>query len=352
MTPIEMPKPRGPRPKDPVKLAAWLVAGGGQVTEKRKARAGAVNMGRPPADPIARLEWEKERDRLNAEKGIASRDVAAVAPVAVTPTTQGSANAKRSDEQIVKDGMAKIDLLARLTRGALKGSVRSVIVSGAPGIGKTYTITTETTQDLTARPAQHQSEFVSGGVVTPLHLYKLLYRNRHKGALAVIDDSDGVYKDEDALNMLKAATDTGNTRVLSYLSNTLADEGIPQRFVYEGSIMFLTNLNFERYLATGQRTVLGAHLSAFMSRSYYLDMDLHDRDELIVWTKHRTLEQRILQKHGLTDEEAVTAFDWIMERPDSFREFSLRIPVKVAELMSLFPETWRDDASKLLYKQR
>jgi hypothetical protein len=350
MVHIPMPKRAGRPPKDPEKLAAWLQERGldaPPVTRKR----GGVNMGRPPKDPQARIDWEKKKAALDAERGIIST---AVQNLGANMTLTKENRAKvRADTEVIKTGLAKIDVLRRLATGATLGQTRALICSGAPGIGKTYTVEEVLAAAATRDPANFRYEIVRGES-TVMGLYKLLYRNRHCGNVVVLDDSDGVYKDEDAINMLKAATDTSARRHLTYLteSSLLAAEGIPQQFDFHGSLVFLTNLNFERYLAASAKTTLGAHLSALMSRSFYLDMDLHERDEVVAWTNYRTRECKILQREGLTDEQSEQVLTWISSQPDAFREFSIRTAIKVAMLVHMSPETWQADAAMLMHKQR
>jgi Cdc6-like AAA superfamily ATPase len=45
----------------------------------------------------------------------------------------------RSDSQILTDLKERFDILSLLTKGAVAENIRAMVVTGAPGVGKTYT---------------------------------------------------------------------------------------------------------------------------------------------------------------------------------------------------------------------
>ncbi len=46
----------------------------------------------------------------------------------------------RSDSQILSDLKERFDILSLLTKGAIAKNIRAMVVTGAPGVGKTYTV--------------------------------------------------------------------------------------------------------------------------------------------------------------------------------------------------------------------
>ena len=97
-----------------------------------------------------------------------------------------------------------------------------------------------------------------------------LYENRDK--LVIFDDCDSVFADELALNILKAALDSGKTRKICWNSDSrlLREEGIPNTFNFNGSAIFITNLKFDNV----RSTKIKDHLEALMSRCHYIDLEI------------------------------------------------------------------------------
>ena len=76
-------------------------------------------------------------------------------------------------------------------------------------------------------------------------MFITLYQNSDK--IIILDDCDSVFKDDDAVNILKAALDSYDTRKISYISSKqLKDEfgePIPAHFEFTGRIIFISNIN-------------------------------------------------------------------------------------------------------------
>ena len=103
----------------------------------------------------------------------------------------------RSDSQILSDLKERFDILSLLTKGAVHKNIRAMVVTGAPGVGKTYTVE----QILEHSEVPHE---IVRGSLSALHLYMLAYQYRKPGNVIVLDDADSIFNDEDALNILKA----------------------------------------------------------------------------------------------------------------------------------------------------
>jgi hypothetical protein len=109
------------------------------------------------------------------------------------------------------------------------------------GMGKTH-IVKETLGDLGLRES---FEFVHfKGRATAAGLYITLYENSDK--IIVLDDCDSVFKDEDAVNILKGALDSYDTRRISYItSRELKDSyqnPVPRQFEFTGRVIFISNI--------------------------------------------------------------------------------------------------------------
>jgi hypothetical protein len=110
--------------------------------------------------------------------------------------------------------------LERMADRLVVGEIPSLIVSGPPGLGKSYTL--KGAIDRHAGDVDDENVFGNrvmdwvGGSISSVGLYKALYACRDGGVL-VLDDCDDVFRDEVSLNLLKVALDSkqGARRVVA-----------------------------------------------------------------------------------------------------------------------------------------
>ena len=112
----------------------------------------------------------------------------------------------RTDLEVLTDLKDRFEMLGKLTQGATQSNIRSMVVTGAPGVGKTFTV-----HQTLGRIPEERRESVSGAI-SAVELYKLGYRMRKPGSVIVLDDADSIFTDEDALNILKALCDSSPVR--------------------------------------------------------------------------------------------------------------------------------------------
>ena len=132
--------------------------------------------------------------------------------------------------------------LERLTKMVGRGIQPSLVITGGAGLGKTYLVK----KTLTDMGLEEAKQFVHfKGRATAAGLFVTIYENSDK--IIVLDDCDSVFKDVDAVNLLKAALDSYDTRKLSYIStkplkDTYGDP-VPRHFEFTGKIIFISNIN-------------------------------------------------------------------------------------------------------------
>ncbi len=260
---------------------------------------------------------------------------------------------KYSDEQIITMIRERFDCVHQMGRGATTGAVRGLIVSGAPGVGKSHTI-----EWLLENARQKMPDFkysVIKGTVTAVNLYKQLYHARHERNVLVLDDADGIFFDADGVSLLKAALDSGSSRKISWLSETNAlkdDKGnwIDTQFEYKGSMIFLTNIDFQKIIDDGKSKIV-CHLEALMNRAIYLDLKLHGRRAVALWIRHITTKSNMLvQQFGLTSLQQKAALDYITDNRDKLRTISLREALKLGQMIKSSPASWRRTADITLLR--
>ena len=239
------------------------------------------------------------------------------------------------------DAMGRIgktfDILNEITDAAAQGIIRGMVVSGPPGIGKSYGV--EKTLEkanfaLSLQNKQEQYEVIKGAA-SAIGLYKKLYLNRAKGFVTVLDDCDSVLFDEQSLNLLKAALDTCDKRRLSWLaeSHALRKEDIPDSFEFEGSVIFLTNLDFEKTKATK----IATHLNAIMSRCHYVDLEISSlRDQLL--RIRQVVAAGMLDDYKLDAVEKAEVVTYVLNNAEYLKEISLRMVIKIADLAQAYKQ--------------
>lgn len=258
-------------------------------------------------------------------------------PVASTEVDyEAKVRSTETREQAIARINRSFEIIEKMTRGAIKGVVRGLIVSGPAGIGKSWTVE----ETLSSNMKEDDFEVVKGAS-TPIALYQILYRNRSKGNVIVFDDCDNILFDDVSLNLLKAVLDTSEKRFVSWNaeSRVLAESDIPNKFEFRGSVIFLTNLNFDKTNAKR----LQPHLEALKSRCYYVDLGVSNQSDMLLRIES-IVEGGMLADYDLGEEGEAEVLQFIRDNLAGLREISLRTVVKVAGLRSATPTEWKDMA--------
>ena len=235
-----------------------------------------------------------------------------------------------TDDEIEAKLTERFDVLREMTEAAVAGDVRSMIVSGPGGLGKSYTVD-KTLSDWDPNGINYT--VVKGYVRTP-GLYKLLYNHRMPGQVLVMDDADSIFTDDTSINLLKAACDSTERRVISYLSEgTLIDEEtaerLPKSFAFEGTIIFITNMDMDAKVTQGHK--LAPHLEALISRSHYIDLAMKTQRDYLIQIRLK-IKAGLLLNIGLDSEQQADVVDYIESNYKSLRELSLRMALKIGGL--------------------
>ena len=258
-----------------------------------------------------------------------------------TKEAEDKFNAEREDPDLVFKKMDKY------TKMVIKGINPSVIICGAPGVGKTYRIK----QQLKANGYNEGHNLLTiKGKCTPRVLYLSLMQFKEKGKIILIDDADslvGPHAPEDCINILKAALDSTSDdegRIVSYgVSGPLKDdEGTPveKRFFYNGGIIVITNY---------QASALD---SALKGRSFIQDINF-SKEELLEIIKK--LMPAIDPEH-LSAKSKIKAYDYLTELSNTNQdmEISIRtfgICAKIFETAAGDPDFTDDDAKSMIKEQ-
>ena len=168
--------------------------------------------------------------------------------------------------------------------------------------------------------------------------------------MVVFDDCDTVLFDDLSLNILKAALDSGKKRVIQWNteSRVLEREGIPDHFDFEGSVIFITNVKFDGV----KSKKLKDHLEALMSRCHYIDLTIDSIADKMLRIK-QVIRLGMLNGYNFKDvteiEDMIIAY---MDRnANRLNEISLRMAIKLAELIKMRESTWQQVADVTCLKR-
>ena len=259
------------------------------------------------------------------------------------------AQREESDEEVIDRLRDRFDMLEDMTRACKKGDVKAMIVSGPPGVGKSFGVEKvlgkhDTIAALADRPAKYQ---VVKGAMSAIGLYCKLFNYADKDNVLVFDDCDSIFADELSLNILKAALDSKKTRTIHWNTDSfkLRNEGVPDSFEFKGSAIFITNLKFDK--AKGK---IREHLMALESRCHYIDLTIDTDREKMLRIKQITRDG-MLNEHKFADDLVQEIIDFVDINKNRLRELSLRTVLKVADLAKAFPSKWEAMAENTVMKR-
>ncbi len=257
----------------------------------------------------------------------------------------------KTQEERMQEIQARFDILDDMAEACKEGTVRALILSGPPGIGKSYGVTTKLEQTSMFDNLQAVNKWeVVKGATSGLGLYKKLYQYSKAGSVIVFDDCDTVLFDDLSLNILKAALDTGKKRIIQWNteSRVLDREGIPDKFEFEGAVIFITNVKFDAVKSKKLRD----HLDALMSRCHYIDLTIESVQDKMLRIK-QVIEGGMLSEYKFDDVKAVeqSIVEYMEANGKRIQELSLRMAIKLAELIKMRPNDWQSVANVTCIKR-
>ena len=267
----------------------------------------------------------------------------------VSTATKTSAVTSTDEERITQIA-ERFEILDDMTKATLNGDIRALIVSGPPGVGKSFTVERELERSalFDQISGRRVKSTIVKGSATAIGLYKTLYEFSDSNCVIVFDDCDSILFDEVSLNLLKGALDSGKNRKISWLaeSRVLKNEGIPNSFTFHGSVIFITNLKFDQVRSQKMKD----HLEALQSRCHYLDLTLDTMRDKILRIKQIADTGVLFADYDFEQCAQDEIIDFLNVNKNKMREMSLRMAIKVAELRKSFPLKWQALASTTCMK--
>jgi len=244
-----------------------------------------------------------------------------------------------TDDEIMDRLRSRFGILDDMTRAVKRGDVKAMIVTGPPGVGKSFGVEKVLSKhDVFANVAQDEKlkkyEIVKGAM-SAIGLYSKLYEFSAKKNILVFDDCDSVLLDELSLNILKAALDSSKKRTIHWNTDSrlLRSEGVPNSFEFNGGAIFITNIKFENV----RSKKLKDHLEALESRCHYLDLTIDTEREKMLRIQQVVSECGMLDDYEFSDVDKMLLLDYIDDNKKKLRELSLRMVLKLADLKRAMP---------------
>ena len=254
-----------------------------------------------------------------------------------------------TDEEVIERMRKRFEILDHMTKATKRGDVRAMIVSGPPGVGKSYGVETvlEKYNTLTTLGNMPPKYEVVKGAMSPIGLYCKLYNFSSRDNVLVFDDCDSILLDDLSLNILKAALDSKKVRKICWNtdSHMLRREGVPDQFEFAGSVIFITNIKFDNVKSKKLRD----HLEALESRCHYIDLTIDTLREKLLRIQ-QIVKDGMLNSYALDDATKQQVVQYIWDHKRRLREVSLRTVLKIADLAKAFPEQWQDMATSTVLK--
>ena len=264
---------------------------------------------------------------------------------ATAPVAKSAPAVEATDEEVMARIRGRFEILDEMTKAAVAGDVRAMIVSGPPGVGKSYGVEkiVEAACLFDKISGKRLRAEVVKGSATPIGLYQTLYKYSDKNCVLVFDDCDSILLDDVSLNLLKGALDIGKKRKISWLSesSTLRREGIPDQFNFNGTVIFITNLKFDKMKSQKLRD----HLDALQSRCHYLDLTLDTMRDKLLRIRQIANDGQLFEEYEFDTETQDEIIDFMCHNATRFREMSLRMAIKIADLRKSFPLKWKEMAT-------
>jgi hypothetical protein len=248
--------------------------------------------------------------------------------------------ARETDEQIYERLGERFQILHEMTVAVKKGDVRAMIVSGPPGVGKSFGVEQVLSKDdlfdtLGNRKPRYE---IVKGAMSSIGLYAKLYEYSDAKNVIVFDDCDSILMEDLSLNILKGALDSSPKRVIQWNTDSrlLRSEGIPDKFEFKGAAIFITNIKFEHVKSKRLRD----HLDALESRCHYIDLQMDTEREKILRIKQVVKDADMLARYEFDESVKDELVAFIDTNKSKLRELSLRMVLKIADLRKSFPNSW------------
>lgn len=200
----------------------------------------------------------------------------------------------------------------------------SLVVTGEGGLGKTHTIK----QAIEDNCLLERDYIFFKGYSSARGLYNSLYDNN--GKLIIFDDCDSILEDKVALNILKGALDSYDTRTVTWMTKMNKGDAYPQQFNFTGRIIFISNKD--------KNSIDGAVLS----RSLVVDVTMTAAEKI---ERMAHILPHIMPEYSLDSKVDALQF---LEQNQDVRNLNLRTLIMITKIRNTQPHQWKNVAGYML----
>ena len=218
----------------------------------------------------------------------------------------------------------KFEYLENLTQMVVNGITPSLILVGEGGIGKSHTVKSV----INSLDIPETNYTFIKGYSTARGLYNTLYDNN--GKIIIFDDCDSVLDDRVAVNILKSALDSYDSREISWLAKMTKSDEYPNKFEFTGQIIFISNK---------KKSSID---EAILSRSLTVDLTMTS-SEKIGRMKH--ILPNILPNYQMDVKE--DALNFLDVNKDKC-QLNFRTLIMISKIRLAHPENWRQLATYMI----
>lgn len=229
---------------------------------------------------------------------------------------------------------ARFGFVEKVVRMVASGIQASAVITGEGGLGKSFTVlkTLESMKmrdlntmeiGMAVKPADTYVQIK--GFSTAKNMFRTLYENN--GSTIIFDDCDSILKDAVAINILKAALDSYDRRIITWGAEMRGDDDLPRSFEFNGKIIFISNL--------AQNKID----QAIRTRSMLIDLSM-TQEQKIDRMEHLIGCSDFMPEYSLAIKN--DAISLIRKLKDSAREISLRTLITVSKIRAAAGEDWAE----------
>ena len=218
----------------------------------------------------------------------------------------------------------KFEFLNKLTTMVVDGINPSLIICGPCGLGKTHNVL-----NIISEKELYPFEYeIIKGYSTSRGLYNTLFDNN--GKLIIFDDCDSVLEDKIAINILKSALDSYETRTISWSAKMNKNDEYPQQFNFTGKIIFISNKD--------KKSID----DAILSRSLTVDLNMTSDEKI---ERMGYVIESILPDYPIDIKK--DALEYLNTNKDNL-QLNFRSLIITSKLRMAHPDTWKDLADFMI----
>ena len=127
---------------------------------------------------------------------------------------------------------------------------------------------------------------------------------------------------------------------------------LPKKTIFQ-LCSLLENYNGDVKISNVKSKKLQDHLAALQSRCHFLDLTIdNQRDKMLrIKQVHRDADGGLFKDYQFDDNESQVIIDFMFENQTKLREISMRMCLKIADLVKISPDNWRNLAVNTCMKE-